>query len=128
MREVLAVLLLVAGCAGVARTRSEPVNAVVARQYGGTYGQLLAAARGAIDNAGLTVASFVAHDSTTATIFAEHINAQSSFTELVRVVVKQTTPDSTAVRVRTHHPASVSAAARSDYSEMIFSYIDRAMR
>jgi hypothetical protein len=128
MKKVLAVLLLVVGCSSVARTSSEPVNAVVAKQYAGAYDRLLVAARGAIDNAGLTIATFVEHDSTTATILAERPQTQSGFSELVRVVVEQTTPDSTVVRVLTHSPASVNGAARSDYSDRIFAYIDRAVR
>ena len=93
------VLTVFLGCATSGGLRQEPLNAGETRNFAGSYDAILKAARDATVASGLHLESVDKVDDHTWTILAKKDASAWSWGELVRVVIQQTSADTTSVRI-----------------------------
>jgi hypothetical protein len=115
-------------CATSGALRQEPLDRGVSRTFIGKYDMILNAARDATVAAGLHLESVDKVDDHTWALLGKKDASAWSAGELVRVVVQQTGPDSTAVRIISKKRIATNIAARGDYSQAIFNDIELRLK
>ena len=114
-------LLAVPACATTGGMKSAPITEGVSRSFQGDYDRVLSAARESVVDAGLDIDEVSKVDDKTWMIIAKKGASAWSWGELVRVVVQETGPAETSVRVLTERRMATNVAAKGDYSKSIFS-------
>ena len=121
-------LVMFAACATSNALKQAPLDQGVSRTFTGNYDTILKAARDATVAAGLHLESVDKVDDHTWTLLGKKDSSAWSAGELVRVVVQQTGPDSTAVRIISKKRIATNVAARGDYSRAIFNDIELKLK
>lgn len=94
----------------------------------GNYDTILKAARDATVASGLHLESVDKVDDHTWTILAKKDASTWSWGELVRVVIQQTSADTTTVRVISKKRMATNVGARGDYSQAIFNDMELKLK
>jgi hypothetical protein len=129
MRVYLAFgLVALLACATSGALKQEPLDQGVSRTFTGNYDTILKAARDATVAAGLHLESVEKVDDRTWTLIGKKDASAWSAGELVRVIVQQTGPDSTAVRVISKKRLATNVAARGDYSAAILNDMELKLK
>jgi hypothetical protein len=121
-------LMVLSACATSGGLKQEPLDQGVSRTFIGNYDTILKAARDATIAAGLHLESVDKVDEHTWTLLGKKDASVWSAGELVRVVVQQTGPDSTAVRIISKKRMATNVAARGDYSQAIFNDMELKLK
>jgi hypothetical protein len=100
----------------------------VTRTFAGDYDKTLTAAREAVVDAGLHLESIDKVDDHTWSLIGKKDASAWSAGELVRVVVQQTAPNETAVRVISKKRMATNVGARGDYSAAILNDIELKLK
>jgi hypothetical protein len=119
---------LVAGCATTSGLKSEPLDQGVTRVFTGDYDTILKIAREATVAAGLHLESVDKIDDRTWALVGKKDASAWSWGELVRVVVQETAPNQTTVRVISKKRMATNVGARGDYSQTILNDIELKLK
>lgn len=125
---VCAAAVSMSGCATTGALKQEPLDQGVARVFAGSYDTILKAARDAVVASGLHIEAVDKIDDHTWSIVGKKDASAWSWGELVRVVVQQASPDSTAVRVVSKKRMATNVGARGDYSQAILNDIELKLK
>jgi hypothetical protein len=125
---VCAAAVSMVACATTGALKQEPLDQGVVRIFAGSYDTILKAARDAVVASGLHLESVDKVDDHTWSIVGKKDGSTWSWGELVRVVVQQTAPDSTAVRVISKKRMATNVGARGDYSQAILNDIELKLK
>ena len=125
-RATLAALLLSAavGCATMGGLREHPLDTGTTRTYAADYATVTAATRAALLAAGLDVEDSYSPAETTLVLLAKRSSGFWSWGEIIRVVVEETEPGVTAVRVISKRRSAINVTAKGDWSETVFANIE----
>lgn len=118
---------LAVACASVQGLRSEPLDAGEARFYAAPLGDVVAAARVAMQALQLGLKDTATVDSTTWMALGSKGMSFSSYGELVRVVVHRTPEGPVAVRVVSKRRMATNVFAR-NWTDSIFEQLDGILR
>ena len=121
-------LLALTACATTGGLKQEPLDQGVTRTFAGNYDTILKAARDATVATGLHLESVDKVDDRTWTLVGKKDASAWSWGEMVRVVVQQTAPDSTTVRVISKKRMATNVGARGDYSQAIFADMELKLK
>jgi hypothetical protein len=121
-------LCVLSACATSGALKQEPLDQGVSRIFTGNYDMILKAARDATVAAGLHLESVDKVDDHTWSLLGKKDASAWSAGELVRVVIQQTGPDSTAVRIISKKRLATNVAARGDYSQAIFNDMELKLK
>ncbi|MGZ3506692.1 MAG: hypothetical protein ACXVAW_19390 [Vulcanimicrobiaceae bacterium] len=121
-------LIGLSACATSGALKQEPLDRGVSRTFTGNYDTILKAARDATVAAGLHLESVDKVDDHTWSLLGKKDASAWSAGELVRVVIQQTGPDLTAVRIISKKRIATNVAARGDYSQAIFNDIELKLK
>ena len=121
-------LVVLSACATSGALKQEPLDQGVTRIFTGNYDTVLKAARDATVAAGLHLESVDKVDDHTWSLLGKKDMSAWSAGELVRIVIQQTGPDSTAVRIVSKKRVATNVAARGDYSQAIFNDIELKLK
>lgn len=119
---------IVAGCATTGALKQEPLDQGVSRTFTGNFDTILKAARDATVSAGLHLESVDKIDAHTWSLVGKKDASAWSWGELVRVVVQETSPNSTAVRVISKKRMATNVGARGDYSQAILNDMELKLK
>jgi hypothetical protein len=120
--------LSLVACATSGALKRESLDQGVSRTFTGNYDTILKAARDATVAAGLHLESVDKIDDHTWSILGKKDASLWSMGELVRVVVQQTAPDTTAVRIISKKRVATNVAARGDYSQAILNDMELKLK
>jgi hypothetical protein len=120
--------LLLVACASAGGVRLESLDSGVLREFDSEYAIVLTAARNAVTGVGFTIDSDQEVDDSTAVIVARKGISGWSWGELVRIAVQQSADQRVAVRVLTRRRLATNLTAKGDWSDVIFSHMDAALR
>jgi len=120
--------MLFSACATSGALKQEPLDQGASRTFTGNYDTILKAAQDATVASGLHLESVDKVDDHTWTLIGKKDASAWSAGELVRVVIQQTGPDSTAVRIISKKRMATNIAARGDYSQAIFNDIELKLK
>jgi hypothetical protein len=121
-------VLLTTGCATTGTMRSAPADNGIARTFTGEYDKVLKASREAVVEAGLAIEEVNKVDDRTWMIIGKKGASAWSWGEMVRVLVQQTGPSETTVRVYTQRKLATNVTAKGDYSSSILSNVELKLR
>ena len=125
---ITSLLMVSTACATTGGLKQEPLDQGVTRTFGGNYDTILKAARDATVASGLHLESVDKVDDRTWTLVGKKDASAWSWGELVRVVVQQTAPDSTTVRIISKKRMATNVGARGDYSQAIFADMELKLK
>jgi hypothetical protein len=117
-----------ASCATTSGIRSAPVEQGVSRTFQRDLTATLKAAQQSVVDVGLAVEEASEVKPGMWLIIAKKGASLASWGELVRVVVEETAPEVTQVRVLTQRRVATNVAAKGDYSSSILSNLDLKLR
>jgi hypothetical protein len=115
-------------CATTGGLKQEPLDQGVSRAFTGNYDTILKAARDATVAAGLHLESVDKVDEHTWTLVGKKDASAWSWGELVRVVIQQTGPDTTTVRIISKKRMATNVGARGDYSQAILNDMELKLK
>jgi hypothetical protein len=121
VKQVMALAFLTAAgaCATTGGLKQAPLAEGTSRNFSDSYETVLKATREAVSDAGLHVDQAQQVDSATWMIVAKKDASAWSMGELVRVVIQQQGPNTTAVRVISAKRMKTNVFAKGDYSDAI---------
>ena len=114
---------LVGACASVRGVRSQPLDAGEVHYYAAPFGDVVAATRTTVLALGIDVQDTAAVDSTTWMILGTKGFSLTSYGEVIRVIVHQTTDGPVAVRVVSRRRLATNVLAK-NWTDSIFEKLD----
>ena len=131
MQRLLAAMtavIVLSACATTGGMRSAPLAQGTPRTFSAEYDKVLKASREAVVEAGLAIEEVTKVNEQTWMIIGKKGASGFTWGELVRVVVEQTAPTETTVRVYTQRKLATNITAKGDYSDAILSNIELKLK